>query len=118
MYCSVLKNKCNILHYQLLSIIILKFHLPVLIAQLGVYAQLHWAITSPYRPSRAVSILAPIRPVELGIRENIAPDARAIRRINSSNIALPGRTWVTIVVLLKFSTPCLLYLCAAEAYLS
>ena len=67
----------------------------MLLAQLAIF---------PYRSSYTRHIQTCIGPIELGlywsytpsraglIRENMAPVARAIRRINTSNIALPGKT--------------------------
>ena len=80
--------------YSLLNIIILNFNSPVLLNQLG--------NIFPYRSSSTGSILENMLPVQLGvyftihsqqnqfILENIA--ARAIQRLYSSNIALPGKT--------------------------
>ena len=70
----------SFIHSQLLNIIILKSNSPSLLNQLGNICQ-YSECTVKYTSSRAGSIL-----------KNIAPAARAIQRINSSNIALPGRT--------------------------
>ena len=76
----------SVIHSQLLKSIILKFNSSS-IALLTMYISycchnrvLYWVYTDPYCF------------IYWAIRKNIAQAARPIRRINSSNIALPGRT--------------------------
>ena len=55
-----------------------------------VQVQLCWAYTGPNRNWIHRGLYIPS--IVMSIQKNIAPAARAIWRINSSNIALPGRT--------------------------
>ena len=94
-------RQCCLIRYQLLKMIILKFISSVLLSQLSnifQYCQALLGITGKYRPAD----------IQWNYRTNIAPAARALRRINSSNIDLPGNTKL-IISFLEIDNVCIMY---------
>ena len=94
-------NIKNIEHAQLIKRVILKHTsssialLTMCISQCCHNRVLYWFYTDPYCF------------IYWAIRENIAPAARPIRKINTSNIALPGKT-ILEVYLLEIENVCIM----------